>query len=455
MTIKYNEWILKSDNVVTDQGVTSAAIWIQDGKIQKITPPGQAPKNATILDAGALAILPGLVDTHVHINEPGRADWEGFESATRAALAGGVTTLVDMPLNSSPVTTTLESLDAKHASATGKLWADCGFWGGVVPGNQNELEPMIKAGALGFKAFLIDSGIDDFPKVDESSLNKAMLILARHGAPLLAHAELEGPLSMREGKVPNDKHRYAGYLFSRPESWEIEAIEILIRLCQKTGCRTHIVHLSSSEALESIARAKAQGSPITAETCPHYLIFSSEKIPDGATQFKCSPPIRDSENQNQLWQALKEGIVDFVVSDHSPCPAEMKLLDTGDFMRAWGGISSLQFGLSSIWTQSKNHEFDLCDIVRWMSERPARFAGLGTRKGRIAPGFDADLMIFDPKAAITIEPKMIHHHHKLTPYQGMRLKGQVRTVFLRGSKIYDQGIFNEPAGQIITSQKFS
>lgn len=428
------ELYVRSGRVVTPQGTRPAVVHIKEGTIQSILPFDSSPKPsplADVLDVGDKALLPGLCDSHVHINEPGRADWEGFETATAAAAAGGVTTLIDMPLNSSPVTTTLENFKKKLEAASGKLRVDCGFWGGLVPGNLAELEPLIDSGVCGFKAFLVPSGIDDFPAVGEKELRAAMPVLARRGVPLLVHAELNSPVDAPRG----DWKQYRTYLDSRPKSWENEAISLMLRLCRETGCPTHIVHLSSAQALGALRQAKKEGLPLSVETCPHYLCFCAEDIGAGRTEYKCSPPIREQDNRKELWEALRQGIIDFVVSDHSPCTPQLK--GGGDFMAAWGGIAGLQFSLPAVWTEAKERGFSLHDMVRWLSAGPAVLAGLGRRKGKLAAGYDADFIIFNPQAAFTVTPGLIRHRHKLTPYAGRLLSGMVEKTFLRGEPIYE------------------
>ena len=416
---------------------------IHEGRIAEIREQGEPPQGAQVLDAGTLVVMPGLVDTHVHVNEPGRTEWEGFASATQAAAAGGVTTLIDMPLNSIPVTTSAQALKTKLAAARAGVWVDCGFWGGVVPGNAGELENMIAAGALGFKAFMIHSGIDDFPAAQESDLRESMKILAKRGVPLLVHAELG------DSKVIPASRHYGQYLASRPDDWESAAIALLADLCRETGCRVHIVHLSSAGALPILERARREKLPLTAETCPHYLHFAAEDVPEGRTEFKCAPPIRGKENRERLWQALREGLIDFVVSDHSPCAPDLKCSQEGDFSRAWGGISSLQFGLPVVWTEARKRGFGLPDIARWMAEEPARFAGL-TEKGRLAPGADADFILFNPEKSFDVQAAMILHRHKLTPYTGETLSGTIEAAYLRGQKIFERGGAGpKPAGRLL------
>lgn len=436
---------LIAHQVVTPNGVQSAGILMEDGKIQAVVSPDAVPSDWPTREVGDAVILPGLVDTHVHINEPGRTEWEGFETATRAACAGGITTLVDMPLNCIPVTTSLSALQEKLTATAGKLRVDCGFYGGVVPGNTDQLEPMIQAGVKGFKAFLCPSGIDDFPPATEADLRQAMPILARHQIPLLVHAELESPLAA----PPTDAtpQQYATYLASRPGTWETDAIAMMIRLAREFDCPVHIVHLACADALPMLAKARSEGVPITVETCPHYLVFNAEDIPDGDTRYKCAPPIRGADNRDRLWQGLTDGVIDFIISDHSPCVPELKKLDQGDFMEAWGGISSLQFGLSSIWTEARQRGISLPQVVRWMSERPAQLVGLGEQKGAIAPGYDADLVIWDPEAPVTIKPETTYHRNKLTPYAERQLVGLVLETWLAGSLIYESGSHTDAAPQ--------
>lgn len=438
---------LLSQRVVLPDGVQPAAVLIQGEAIAAVLSPHEIPSDAKVLDVGSQVLMPGIVDTHVHVNEPGRTEWEGFETATQAAAAGGITTLVDMPLNSTPVTTTLGALMAKLDAAKGQCWVDVGFWGGVVPGNHEELVPLIHAGVAGFKAFLTHSGIDDFPNATEADLRLAMPILGAHHVPMLVHAELDGSAPETEGMDPR---RYSTFLASRPPSWEVSAIELMIKLCRETGCPVHIVHLSAADALPLVARAKAEGLPFTVETCPHYLVFSSEEIPDGATEFKCTPPIRDSKNRDSLWQGLRDGIIDFVACDHSPCTPGLKLPETGDFMKAWGGISSLQFSLPIVWTHAQERGLGLMDLTRWLSQRTAQFTGYSHKKGKIAVGFDADLVVWDPEASFDVETNLIRHRNLPTPYMGRVLKGVVEKTYLRGSLIYDRGKLSQaPIGQFL------
>ncbi len=421
-----------SDRIVTPEGIIKGVILIRDGKIAAIInelPQGDFP--VTIVDDKV--VMPGVVDPHVHINEPGRTGWEGFDTATKAALAGGITTLVDMPLNSSPVTTTAGAFDEKIKATGAKLHTNCGFWGGVIPGNEKDIPPLIEKGVLGFKAFLTHSGIDEFPNVTEEDLEKVMPVIAKSGLPLLVHCELS-----QTGSPPSSlpSSSYQSYLSSRPKKWEDDAIALMIRLCEKYNCRTHIVHLSSADSIEQVATAKQKGLPLTAETGQHYLFFSAEEIGDGNTEFKCAPPIREKENNERLWQALQDGIIDFVATDHSPAPPELKELESGDFMKAWGGISSIQFSLPVLWTAARKQGCHLSDMVKWLCEKPAQLPSLQT-KGKIAIGYDADLVVWNPEKTFTVTKDSIHHKHLVTPYLAKELYGVVEQTWLIGEKVFD------------------
>lgn len=427
---------LYSPRVLTAEGEIEAVVIIREGKIAELIPPELAHPDCQVEDLSEFVLMAGLIDSHVHVNEPGRTEWEGFETATKAAAAGGITTIADMPLNCDPVTTSLNALNTKLPETTDKLWVDCAFYGGVVPGNSGEIQPLIDAGVVGFKCFLIHSGIDEFPNVTEKDLNEAMPILAKNKIPLLVHAELEC------GDHPPDWHdarSYQSFLSSRPRRWENEAIDMMIRLCRQHACPVHIVHLSSSDALPAISIAKKDGLPFTVESCPHYLSFAAEQIPDGDTRYKCAPPIREDENREKLWRGLRAGLIDFVVSDHSPCTPNLKHLDSGDLQKAWGGISSLQFGLPVMWSQAKQHGIDLQQMSEWMSLRPAKFLGLSDRKGKIAPGYDADIIAFSPEKDFVINTDIIQHKNKVTPYEGRKLKGVVEKTFVRGRVVYERG----------------
>lgn len=425
---------IQSTRVVTHEGVRPATVIVRSGRVTAVIAHGTVTDGVPLDDWGDLAVLPGFVDTHVHCNEPGRTDWEGFETATRAAIAGGITTIVDMPLNSSPVTTTVEAFEQKLAAAEGKLWCDVGFWGGVVPGNLKDIEPLIQAGVLGFKAFLCDSGIDEFPAAGEAELRAVMPILSEAGLPLLAHAELVGA---GEQSTTVDRSEYAGWLNSRPAAFEERAIALLTGLAEETGCRVHVVHLADG----NFKRRDPGRFPLSFETCPHYLYFAAEEIAAGATEFKCAPPIRSATDREQLWQLLLDGTIEMVVSDHSPCLPSMKCRDTGDFFKAWGGIASLQLGPSIVWTETVKRGGSLEKLARWMSSRPAELAGLESQKGQLAPGYDADVVIFDPDKDWTVSADRLFHRHKLTPYDGARLKGLAVATYLRGELLYREGGF--------------
>jgi allantoinase len=449
--VSLGDWAIRSQCVITPDGAGPATVVIRSEKIVAVLPPGQVPLECPVEDVGQRALLPGLVDTHVHINEPGRTEWEGFATATRAAAAGGLTTLVDMPLNSSPVTTTPAAFRQKLAAAEGKVWVDCGFYGGIVPDNAGQLESLLGTGVLGLKAFLCPSGIDEFPNVTERNLHAAMPRIAGSGLPLLVHAELMSPTSSdSEALRPSDARSYQAYLASRPRAWEHTAIRLLIGLCREYGCRVHIVHLSAADALPLLSEARAAGLPLTVETCPHYLFFAAEEIADGDPRFKCAPPIRERENQKRLWQGLRTGLIDTIGSDHSPAPPEMKELGTGDLQRAWGGIASLQLALPAVWSQARQRGFTVSDVVNWMCRAPAGLVGLAGRKGAIAPGYDADLVVFNPEVSFTVESANLQHRHKITPYEGQTLYGKIETTILRGQKIYELGkVVATPSGQMI------
>lgn len=446
--------IVRGRRVLVDGELAPRAIHIAAGRIAAVAGHDDVPAGCPVTDAGDDVVMAGVVDTHVHVNEPGRTEWEGYATATRAAAAGGVTTLVDMPLNSVPPTTTAAGFAAKRAAAAGQCHIDVAFWGGVVPGNTGELEPLAAAGARGFKCFLVPSGVDEFPHVDEAALRPAMQRLADLGAPLLVHAELPGPIEAAEraqvGLSAAERRRYVHYLQSRPRAAEDRAVELMIRLARDTGARVHIVHHASADSLAALERARDAGLPITAETCPHYLHFAAEDIPDGATAFKCAPPIREAENRERLWDGLARGVLDQIVSDHSPCAPGLKRLEDGDFAAAWGGIAGLQLGLPVAWTNAGARGHDVAAVARWMCEAPARLAGLAGRKGRIAAGLDADLVAWDPDAELAVEPAALHHRHPVTPYAGARLRGIVHTTWLRGAIVFDRGRHPAaPSGELL------
>jgi allantoinase len=430
------DFAIQSERVITSGETQKGVVLIRDGKIADVVselPDGDFP----VIGIGNKVLMPGLIDPHVHINEPGRTDWEGFNTATKAAIAGGITTLVDMPLNSSPVTTTAIAFDKKIDAAKPQLHTNCGFWGGIIPGNEKEIELLIEKGVLGFKAFLTRSGIDEFPNVSEEDLRKAMPVIAKHNLPLLAHCELSDPAH----HAPLTAHKYQNYLSSRPKKWEDDAIALMIRLCEEFNCHVHIVHLSSADSIKQIAKAKQKGLPLTVETAQHYLYFTAEQIKDGQTPFKCAPPVREKENNERLWQALKEGIIDFVATDHSPAPPAMKELHSGDFMKAWGGISSVQFALPVLWTAAKKRDCLIDDMVKWLCENPSELPGLKNCKGKIAKGYDADLVVWDPEKRFVVTETIIHHKHKMTPYMNEELSGVVEQTYLKGEKVFDRGEF--------------
>jgi allantoinase len=456
-------WVIRGDRVVLPDGMRPAVIRVDNGVITAIDKQAAFAQGATVdnedrvaftssdhvIDAGAAVVMPGIVDTHVHINEPGRTEWEGFETATRAAAAGGVTTLVDMPLNSIPATTNVDALESKRRAAEGRCYVDVGFWGGVVPGNARQLEPLAHAGVLGFKCFLSPSGVDEFAAVSEYDLRSAMPILARSGLPLLTHAEWPGLLYQADPR--KDPRHYKTWLNLRPPGAEHAAIELMLQLSGRTGARVHIVHLASAGGLPVITKAKNAGVPVTVETCPHYLTFCAEEIPAGATALKCAPPIRERDHREKLWQALRDSEIDLVATDHSPAPPALKHLDDGDFIAAWGGIASLQVALPVMWTGARQRGIPFEQLAEWMCAAPAKLAGLTGRKGAIATGHDADVVIVDPDREFTVDASRLYHRHAITPYDGARLHGVVLKTMLRGEIVYDNGtIAGSPAGRLIS-----
>jgi allantoinase len=431
-----------ANRVVTPTGIRPAAILVEGERIQAVVSTDQIPSGYKIHDFGEAAILPGLVDSHVHINDPGRAEWEGFATATRAAAAGGYTMLVDMPLNCLPATTTVAALGSKRAAASGKCRVDWAAWGGIVHDNQNHIEALAAAGVRGFKCFLVDPGIEGFTMVTEQQLRIALPHVVRTGLPLLVHAELPGPIGRAtDALAGSDWKRYSTYLQSRPDEAELSAIRQMLSLCREYGFRLHIVHLSTNEALQELRAARSEGLPVTLETCPHYLHLTAETITDGATLNKCAPPIRSRENCERLWEGLRDGTIDQVVTDHSPCPPAMKRLEEGSFRTAWGGIASLSVALPLMWTEAHRRGFTLLDLARWMAAEPARLAGCDTYKGRISAGHDADFVVFDSEREFVLTKDRLHYRHLVSPYLGETLRGVVNATYLRGCPVFAEGQF--------------
>ena len=470
---------LRSRRVITPHGEQDAAVLIDGERIAAIKPPSELPPDIPLEDLGDLALLPGLIDVHTHINEPGRTEWEGFATATRAAAAGGFTTLIDMPLNCLPETTSVAALELKREAATTggpnntpQCMVDYALWGGCVDGNQHQLEPLALAGVAGFKCFLIYPGCDGFTAIDRSNLERALPHIVRTGLPLLVHAELEPSITAAIAHLNAtgaDWRKYSTYLASRPDEAELEAIEMLLELCRQYRFRLHIVHLSTAKALPLLAAAKREGLPLTVETCPHFLHLCAEDIPDGATLFKCAPAIRSTANREALWQALRDGTIDLIATDHSPCPPHMKRLPlsaepsaqpghdhgqaTGRFDLAWGGIASLSAALSVLWTECTRREIPLTQLAEWTSAAPARLAGLASYVGSIEPGKHANLIAFDPGATFVLTPEMLHHRHKISPYLGETLRGIVHSTWLRGHRVFTRGVAG--ASRSSTADKFA
>ncbi|MFH9330294.1 allantoinase AllB [Streptomyces althioticus] len=437
--------VLRSTRVVTPEGMRAASVAVADGTVTAVLPhDAPVPDGARPEDLGDDVLLPGLVDTHVHVNDPGRTEWEGFWTATRAAAAGGITTLVDMPLNSLPPTTTVEHLRVKRKTAADKAHIDVGFWGGALPGNVADLRPLHEAGVFGFKAFLSPSGVDEFPHLDDDHLARALREIASFDGLLIVHAEDPHQLA---GAPQRGGPRYADFLASRPRRAEDSAIARLLGQARRFDARVHVLHLSSADALPLLAEAKADGVRVTVETCPHYLTLTAEEVPDGASEFKCCPPIREAANQDLLWQALADGTVDCVVTDHSPSTADLK---TDDFATAWGGISGLQLSLPAVWTEARRRGHTLEDVVRWTATRTARLAGLEARKGAIAPGHDADFAVLAPDETFTVDPAALQHRNRVTAYAGRTLHGVVRSTWLRGERVMADGKFTAPKGRLLT-----
>ncbi len=442
--------VIASQRVVLPEGVTPAALCLGDGKILDIADDAATFGGLEVTDYGEAVIGPGVVDSHVHINEPGRTHWEGFASATAAAAAGGVTTLIDMPLNSDPVTTNVDALQAKRDAAAGKVHVDVGFYGGLIPGSATKVAELVDGQVCGVKAFLCDSGLDEFPAANEADLREACEVLVERQTPLLAHAEL----ATVRAPTPADPTRYAEYLASRPTKWEEDAIALLIGLSEETGCHVHIVHLANSDALAMISAARHRGVSLSVETCPHYLHFSSEDAADADPRFKCAPPLREPHHREALWRAVADGQIDTIGSDHSPCPPEMKCLDSGDYASAWGGIAGLQLSLSAVVTGARARSIRLERVFQCLSQKPAELFGLGDRKGRLAPGYDADVVVFDPECTWRVEGQQLLHRHKVTPYEQQTLHGQIEATYLAGELVYDARRFaltKTPQGQLLAA----
>ena len=436
--------LFRAPRVITAAGEVARCIGVRDGRIVVIEPIDAELDAEEVVELGDDEVLiPGLVDTHVHVNEPGRTEWEGFATATRAAAAGGVTTIVDMPLNSIPPTVDVEALAVKRRVAADQAYVDVGFWGGAVPGNVPDLRGLHDAGVFGFKCFLLHSGVDEFPPLDPEGLELALKEIASFGAMMIVHAEDAHAID----RAPSPRgDNYTDFLSSRPRGAENLAIAEVIELSRWTGCRVHILHLSSSDALPMIESARRDGVKLTVETCPHYLSFVSEEIPAGATQFKCCPPIREAANRELLWQGLADGVIDCVVTDHSPCTVDLKRFDIGDFGVAWGGIASLQISLSAVWSEAKRRGYTLNDVVRWMAEKPARQVGLNT-KGHIALGYAADLAVFAPDEAFIVDVAKLQHKNPVSAYDRRPLAGVVRSTWLAGKRI---DLDEDPRGRLLS-----
>ena len=434
--------ILYSRRVLINNQLVEASLLIRDGLIEEIELGKHTKEGYRLEDYGDAVIFPGVIDAHIHINEPGRTDWEGFDTATRAAAAGGITTLIDMPLNSSPVTIDAASFEQKLAASEGKRHVHCGFWGGLVPQNAADLSELLGTGILGIKAFLTHSGIDEFPNVTEQDLRLAMPQIKEANIPLLAHCELDGQHAGLDYHQNNPKN-YKAFVASRPPAWENEAVRMMIRLCRDYRCPVHIVHLSSAEVLPDIRQAKEEGLPLTVETCPHYLYFDEESIPNGDTRYKCTPPIRHKVNNEQLWEALASGLIDFVASDHSPAPPSMKEQETGNLYKAWGGISGGQFLLSATWTKAKARGLSLPQLAAWLCHQPASFIGHSDSKGQIQTGADADLVIWQPESRVKVKEELVQHRHVYSPYVGEQLFGQVLRTYCRGELVFEGGEFGQ------------
>ena len=441
-----------SDRIITPAGSRAGALLVEGERIRAVCGASEVPADALRIECGSAAVLPGLVDTHVHLNEPGRTEWEGFWTGTRAAAVGGYTTVVDMPLNCLPETTTVTALEAKRTAATGQCWVDWAAWGGVVADNREHLRGLAKAGVPGFKCFLIYPGCDGFTMVDEQQLEAALPEVRATGLPLLVHAELAGPIAIATAGLGGaDWGKYATYLASRPDDAELRAIALLLRLCRTYLFRLHIVHLSTARALPMLREAKSEGLPVTVETCPHYLHFAAEEVPDGATLLKCAPPIRGQDNREALWEGLREGVIDLVATDHSPCPPEMKRAELGRFDLAWGGVAGLSVALPVMWTECVRRGLGLGDIARWMSSEPAALAGLSDTAGALTVGREANFVVFDPDVKQTIVAEQLQMRHAISPYVGERVQGSVVATYLRGETVWRNCSFTSgPRGREVT-----
>ena len=427
-----HQLVIRAKRAVFPDGIRPAVVVVDDERITALLEDGAAVEaREEIVVPDDQVLMPGLVDSHVHVNEPGRTPWEGYESATRAGLAGGITTILDMPLNSSPPTTTVDNLDAKEEAAQGKLSVDVGFWGGAVPGNIDQMAPLWDKGVFGFKCFTAHSGIDEYGYLGYEGVKEVLAKLAELDAVLIVHAEDSRILA----EAPQDiTDQYATFLASRPRAAENTAIEQVLAAARETGARVHILHLSSAEALPAIRAAKQEGVKVTVETCPHYLTFASELIPDGATEYKCCPPLRENDNRKALWEGLKDGTIDHIASDHSPCTVDLKVKDTGDFGKAWGGVASVQLGLPAVWTAGEEFGIELSDIARWLAANPcASFRVPG--KGSIAVGNDADFAVVAPEETFVVDVEDLEHKNKISPYQGRTLRGVVKRTVLRGRTV--------------------
>ncbi len=443
-------FLLKSSNVLIEGKRKEASLFISNGIIEEILDGRVSSEQYKEFDFGENVIMPGLIDSHVHINEPGRTDWEGFDTACKAAAAGGITTMIDMPLNSTPVTTSIKAFDQKLKAASLHCHVNLGFWAGLIPQNKSHLDDLLSAGVFGTKIFLTHSGIDDFPNVTKNDILDVISILQNHNLPLLAHCELDED---HEGIKILDENpgSYDAYLKSRPKVWEDNAIKLMLEVLERSNIPVHIVHLSSANLLQELELKKKEYPQLSIETCPHYVCFDAEDIPDSATQYKCAPPIREKDNNDKLWSALKSGIIDFVVSDHSPAPPELKKIESGNFKEAWGGIASLQCGLPAFWTKASENGLSIEKCVQLMSSNVARFLSLDQRKGHIRKGYDADICVWNPEEEFTITLNNLHHKHKVCPYLGQKLKGKVKATFVNGKLVYHQDSFvSLHSGELLT-----